>query len=105
MLTHPNSQLAGRMEIKMNNLEKIKTFFAIFLAITYGFISPYIYYTYTKYNFTRLLVSVFIILFILDKLCKEIKLKQFDLFYIIGKILRISIFIGIVLNEIINFFI
>lgn len=88
----------------MNNLEKIKTSFAILLAVTYGLITPYIYYKYTKYNFIRFIISLAITLFILAKLSKKIKIKKHNLSYIIMKILEISGFIGVILGYAIVYF-
>lgn len=88
----------------MNSLEKIKTSFAILLAVTYGLITPYIYYKYTKYNFIRFIISLAITLFILAKLSKKIKIKKHNLSYIIMKILEISGFIGVILGYAIVYF-
>lgn len=82
----------------MNHLEKIKASVAICLAASYGLTAPYIYFKYTKYNFIRFLVLLVITLFMLAKLSKEIKIKQYDLSYIIMRVLQISGFIGAVLG-------
>lgn len=83
----------------MNNLKKIKICFAILLAVTYGLITPYIYYNDTKkYSLIKLLISGMVMSYVLYKLSNDIKIKQINLNDIISKLLAISTFIGIVVT-------
>lgn len=88
----------------MKHVKIIKIIVAIVLALTFGLFTPYIYTKYTKYNIIRLIVSVVIIDNALYKLSKGIKIKQYDLSYIISKLMQISTFIGILLVYIIEDF-
>lgn len=92
-----NSIIKGNAN--MSNLNKLKICVAIFLAVTYGFFTPYIYHNDTKkYSFIKLLISSMILISILYKLSIGIKIKQRNFSKIISIILAISTFIGVAVS-------
>lgn len=83
----------------MNNSKKVRICFAIFLAVTYGLFTPYIYHNDTKkYSFIILLLSGLILIYVLYKLSFGIKIKQRNFSDIISVILALSTLIGITVS-------